>query len=227
MPSCLPMASAVRRLSPVRSTHVDAEFFELSDGVGAGGLHRVGQGQHPQEIPVRDKEQGRLALLGDTVGQGVEGGEVHPLLLKEATVAGKELPPLHRGLHAAAGSGGKVSGFRKCNIVYLYILHNGLGQGVFREDLREPARRSSSASSTPSAGNTSVTWGFPSVTVPVLSQHHGVDVVEDLQGLGGLDEDAVLGGLAGAHHDGHRGGPAPGHRGRRSPAPRWRWTARS
>ncbi len=43
-----------------------------------------------------------------------------------------------------------------------------------------------------------------------LVQHHRVDGVEGLQGLGGFDEDAVLRPLAGAHHNGYRGGQPQG-----------------
>ena len=55
-----------------------------------------------------------------------------------------------------------------------------------------------------------MTTGLPWVRVPVLSSTTVLDRVQGLQGLGGFDEDAVFRSLAGAHHDGHRGGKTQG-----------------
>ncbi len=62
------------------------------------------------------------------------------------------------------------------------------------------------------------TWGWAAVGDHRLAlgegarlvQHHGLDGVQGLQRLGGLDQDAVLRALAGAHHDGHGGGQSKG-----------------
>ena len=49
---------------------------------------------------------------------------------------------------------------------------------------------------------TSVKVGLPRVMVPSLVQYKGLELVSHLQRLYRADQDAVLGALAGAHHDG-------------------------
>ena len=79
-------------------------------------------------------------------------------------------------------------------------------------DARSPARppppaRGRRRPSRRAAGTTrSVTLGRPTVSVPVLSKHDGVDAAERLERRGAADQDAVLGAAAGGDHDGRRRG---------------------
>ena len=75
---------------------------------------------------------------------------------------------------------------------------------------RLAARRSSSFSSMPSAATIAVTAGLPSVSVPVLSMTMRVDLLQPLQRLGVLDQEAERGALADADHDRHRRREAEG-----------------
>ena len=87
-----------------------------------------------------------------------------------------------------------------------------------RSDARSPARpprpgrgRRPSVTSRPTT-TTSVTLGCPTVSVPVLSKHHGVDAAEALERGGAPDQHTVLGAAAGADHDGRRRGQPQGAR---------------
>ena len=57
---------------------------------------------------------------------------------------------------------------------------------------------------------TSVTTGLPRVSVPVLSSTTVVILLRASPGLAAADQDAILGALARAHHDGRRRGQAQG-----------------
>ena len=105
----------------------------------------------------------------------------------------------------------------------LGLLDDGLAQRMLRAALgrRRQAeqfagqhgpstRRPPAAGRASPATTMSVTSGLPRVSVPVLSRTIDVELVRPLQRLARADEDAVLGSLAGAHHDGRGRGQAHG-----------------
>ena len=84
---------------------------------------------------------------------------------------------------------------------------------VFARALERTRRgRGPRAAANPGATTTSATVGRPSVSVPGLVEHDGVDSMGDLERLAAADQDAGLGAAAGPDHDRCRGGQA--HRAR-------------
>ena len=83
-------------------------------------------------------------------------------------------------------------------------------RGCSLERSRAAASRSRSASERPARDTIAVTLGLPSVSVPVLSTTMRVDLLQPLQRLGVLDQDAQAGAAADADHDRHRRGEAQG-----------------
>ena len=192
--------------------HVDAELAERSDGLGARLFDLVSHGDGADKLAVLGKEQRRLAfggkLLGKTRGHG------NAQLVHQAHVAGcDDVLPLACG-DTATGRGGKVLDHARDDSARLALGHNRLGQRVLARALQRGGQleqrlfahggRAVSARGYHDIGHGRLAAGDGAR----LIEHHGAHAAQVLQRLGALEQNAHLGALAGANHNGDGRGQA-------------------
>jgi hypothetical protein len=104
----------------------------------------------------------------------------------------------------------KTGGGREGNVAQGGLLHDGLGKRMLGGLLQRGGHTKQLFFGNPLAGKTSVTFGLPSVTVPVLSSTTVLTLCKSSSASARFDQDAVLGALARSGHNGNRRGKPKG-----------------
>jgi hypothetical protein len=188
--------------------HLQAECLQLGDRAGGIGLDGIGHDDQAGRFRIDGSEHRGLAGGGRLAGLRSQRRDVDARLGEECGVADQDAAALDRGVDAPAGDGGEAldGGQRQAAVAgrgddrgAQRVFAAGLGG---RDD-REQGRR------VPLAGRADPGHGGPA-----LGDRAGL-VQDDRSQPAGLfervavaDQDAELGGLAGAHHDRGRGGQA-------------------
>ena len=199
MPTWPAIAAAVRALSPVIITVVEAQAVQRGDGRHRVGFDGVGDGEHAGGLAVDRDEDGGLALARRTGsatawrGCGVDAG-----VGEQPGGADQYRAAVDGGPDALAGDRGEPGHRRQ---VQAALAGGGDDRGrerVFAVGSRpRPPARSRVVSSKPSSGLHVGQRRFAGGDGAGLVQHDGVELVRGLQGLGGADQDAGLGALPG------------------------------
>ena len=193
-------------------THVDAELAERGNGLGTRFFDLVSHGDGADKLAVLGKEQRRFALGSKLLGK--TGGHPCAQLVHQTNVAGcDDILPLARR-DAATGHGGKVLDHACDDSARLALGHNRLGQRVLARALQRGSKLEQRLFT--HGGRTVGTHGcydvghsrFAAGDGAGLIEHHSAHVAQILQRLGALKQDAHLGALAGAHHNGDGRGQA-------------------
>ena len=192
--------------------HIDAELAERGNGPGARLLDLVSHGNGAGKLAVLGKEQRRLALGGKLFGKA--GGHGDTQLAHQANVAGSDDVLSLARRNASSRHGGKVLDHARDDSARLALGHNRLGQRVFARALQRGGQleqrlfthggRAVSARGYHDIGHGRLAAGDRAR----LIEHHGAHAAQILQRLGALKQNAHLGALAGAHHNGDGCGQA-------------------
>ena len=192
--------------------HVDAKRAQRGDGPGTRLLNLIGHGNGSGKLTVLGKEQRRLALGGKLLGKARGHGDLK--LVHQAHVAGGNgvLPLARRD--ATTGHGGKVLNHARDDPARLALGHNCLGQrvlalalqrcGQLEQRLFAHGGRPVGARRHHDIGHSRLAAGDGARLV----EHHGAHAAQVLQRLGALKQNAHLGALAGADHNGDGRGQA-------------------
>ena len=168
-PACLPMARAVRSLSPVSITTRMPMFCNSRIARGLSSRITSATAMMPSRTPSRLKNSGvfpssakasaRLSSASGTAAFWPMNRRLPPANLRPARFPVKPLPGRAQKSSTSSAASRSSSALRKIAFAR--------GCSLFFSNAQ--ATRSSSSSSTPSAGRMSVTFGSPPVMVPVLS----------------------------------------------------------
>ena len=214
LPHAHTSGDGMRRKLVVAREHdgAHAERVECGDGLPAGGLELIGNGDRAHERAVLGKEERRLAVAGkglelravDLDGQvghegGVARGDAVGALARRHASPGNRLERLHGAGHDAALFG---------------VRHDRLGERVLavalerRGELEESLLADGGLAVGAACGQDVGDDGLALGDGAGFVEHHGVHVSQGLERLGALEQDAHLGTAPGAHHDGDGGGQA-------------------
>ena len=196
--------------------HMEAHLVKPLDSRTAGLPDGVRHSDDAQQLPIPEEQQGRFPLLGQLVDHRFRsaalfqcGGLV--VLLQESQVPRQVFPAVYLGPDAAARHRLKSFRFWKRQPQLLGALHHSLGQGMLAAKFSGGSLGQELLLCQRAVqGEDICHGGVARGDGAGLIQNDGVHVVEVLQALGGLNQNAHLRGLACAHHDGHRGGKAQG-----------------
>ena len=192
--------------------HVDAKRAQCGDGPGARLLDLVSHGDGAGKLAVLGKEQRRLAFGGKLLGKARGHGNAQLVHQAHVTSGNGVLPFARR--NASSGHGGKVLDHARDDPACLALGHNRLGQRVLARALQRGGQleqrlfahsgRAVSARGYHDIGHGRLAAGDRAR----LIEHHGAHAAQVLQRLGALKENAHLGALAGADHNGDGRGQA-------------------
>lgn len=168
---------------------------QSSNGLGTVGLHHICHGHATQQTAALGEEQGRFAVLGQPVSVGLHGRQRDTVLRQMTGIAGQHRFAGEGGLDPAAGDGAEAGHGAEGDVAGLRLLHDGVGQRVLRGLFRRGGHAEElllrDAGGTEDIRDTGLAHGDGAG----LIQHHRLHLVQQLQTFGGLDEDALLGGL--------------------------------
>ena len=204
------MASAVRSVVARQHHHPDAHVLQLPGWPrGLSSLMASATAMTPSSLPAPRKEEGRFALRGKGCGVVLQRlGHLH-LGGNEAGVAAEDLHAVQSGGQAVAGQGGKVgdvAGMRWSRASASASTALASGCSLFCSSAG--GQRQQLALGHALRGEDVGDLGLTAGDGAGLIQRHDLGTASSFQRSGRLEEDAVLGTQAVAHHDGHRGGKA-------------------
>ena len=136
---------------------------------------------------------------------GLHGCQRDTVLRQITGIAGQHRFAGEGGLDPTAGDGSEIRHGAEGDVAGLRLLHDGVGQRVLRGLFCRGGHAEQlflrDAGGAEDIRDTGLAHGDGAGFI----QHHRLHLVQQLQTFGGLDEDALLGGLSRAHHDGHGG----------------------
>ena len=192
--------------------HINAQLFELRNGLTAGGLHHIRHGDESDDsaaaLSFPYKEERGLALVCQTVGLGFQFARVNAQGAEQAAVARMDGDAVHPAPDALTFGSAEVLGFGAGNSGFSGILDDGICQRMLRTLFHCRCQHHQFGCVGAAQGNH---IGHPGLALgdgAGLIQNDRVHQMGGFQALGALDENAVFSALAGAHHDGHRSGKA-------------------
>ena len=198
-----------------------AQPLQLRHGLARVRLERVGDGDDARRAAAVDgHEHRRLALVASRSSVGSRARPTStPSLVHEPAVA-EQHALARRPCRVDAVAGDRPRSSRRLGELERRspraCCDDRLGQRVLGRRARATRRGASSSSASCAAPERHDDVGHrracPVVSVPVLSRTMAVSLWRVSQRLAALDEDAVLGALAGADHDRGRRGQAQGAR---------------
>ena len=184
------------------------------DGGGAVLLHHVRHRHNAGVVPADGHQHGGFSLPGQPVHLLQIGAPRSPFFLlgqvQPGGVSDSHLPALHLSLHPLAGDRGETFHLRQGQLPFHRRGDDGLAQGVLAGPLAGSGQAQQLTFRYSPMGQQVGDPGLPLGDGAGFIKNHSGDMAGKLQGLGVLKEDAVLGPLAGAHHDGGGGGKAQG-----------------
>ena len=162
----------------------------------------------PIDLLIPAEEQRGLALLRQLLRLDLGAGGHIRLGGDELEVTGGELGAAQSGGDAVAGQSLELSDLVGLHLPLLALLHDRTGQGVFALLLQGQGQTEEFVLADAVAGQDIRHFGLTAGDGTGLIQGNDLHLTGSLQGGGCLEEDAVLGAHAVAHHDSHGGSKA-------------------
>ena len=193
---------------PGEQHHLHAQRLHLLDGGAAGGLDHIRHADDARRVTRQPEEQRR-----DAVGLHAVGGHGQVVrdvaaFLHEGSVAAPQFFPGQFAPQTLAGHCLKVRQVGISNFFFLGLFQDGSGQRMFAAQLQPGGHAQQEFGRHLAGAHHLHHGGFAGGDGAGLVQQKGVGVAGGLQTGGGLEQDAVFGAHAAAHHDGHRGSEA-------------------
>ena len=196
----------LRRGAAVAGQHDDADpvLAERPERLGRRGLDRVGHRDQARRAIVDDEEHRRLPFPAQRLGPLAELPRGHAERLQEPRVAKRDAAARDRARHPLPRGHPEVGGFLQREPALLRAVDDRAGERVLAPALEAGRQAEELCLVVGRQGHDGREPGAALRQRAGLVDDERVHLLQDLERLGVLDEDARRRAPAGPHHDGHR-----------------------
>ena len=188
---------------PRQHDHPDAHVLHLADRPGAVFLDHVRHGDDTEQTVAAGEEQRCLSGFGESTGGILDGGGDRYLFANEGGISSPQDLSVQSGRQTTAGEDGEVRHVMGDNASLACFLQDCPGEGMLAFCFQGSGGGEKFIFAHAVSGEDIRYPGFTGGDGAGLIQHHDLGASRGLQRGGGLEENAVFGTYAVAHHNGY------------------------